>query len=74
MKNTNKELVINGRQVVDGLVVIGVVATIMALIVGIASADSHLIGEASKLAVFAAIICCLNYLGVKKEKEAKNYE
>lgn len=74
MKNTNKELVVNGRQVVNGLVVIGAVAAIMALVVGILSADSHLIGEASKLAVFATVICCLNYLGAKKEKEAKKYE
>ena len=74
MKNTKKELVINGRQVVNGLVIIGAVAAIMALVVGIVSADSHLIGEASKLAVFATIICCLNYIGAKKDKEAKKNE
>ena len=74
MKNTNKELVINGGQIVNGLVIIGVESAIMALIVGIVSADSHLIGEASKLAVFATIICCLNYIGAKKDKEAKKNE
>ena len=73
MKNT-KGLVINGRQIVNGLCIIGVVAAIMALVVGIVFADSHLIGEASKLAVFASIICCLNYIGAKKDKEAKKNE
>ncbi len=73
MENT-KELVINGRQIVNGLVIIGVIAAIMALVVGIVFADSHLIGESTKLAVFATIICCLNYLGAKKDKEAKKNE
>ena len=74
MKNTKKELVINGRQIVNGLVIIGLVASILALVVGIVSADSHLISEASKLAAFEAIICCLNYYGAKKDNEFKKNE
>lgn len=74
MKNTKKELVINGRQVVNGLVIVGLVAAIMTLVVGIVFGDSHLISESSKLAVFATIICCLNYFGAKKDKEATKNE
>lgn len=71
MKNTKKELVINGRQVVNGLVIIGMVVAVLTLVVGIVSGDSHLIGEASRLAIFATVFCCLNYYGAKKDKEAK---
>ena len=74
MKNSKKEVVINIRQVVNGLVIVGLVAAVMALVTGIVSADSHLICEASKLAAFEAIICCLNYIGAKKDKEAKKNE
>lgn len=69
--NTMKELVINGRQVVNGLVIIGMVVAVLTLVVGIVSGDSHLIGEASRLAIFATVFCCLNYYGAKKDKEAK---
>ncbi len=71
MNNTKKEVVINGRQVVNGLVIIGLVAAVLALVVGIVSGDNHLIGEASRLAVLATVFCCLNYYGAKKDKEAK---
>ena len=74
MKNTNKEVVINGRQVINGLLIIGLVAAALTLIVGIVSGDSRLIGEASRLAIFATVFFCLNYYGAKKDKEAKKNE
>ena len=74
MKNTKKDVVINGRQVVSGLLIIGVVAAVLSLVVGIVSGDSHLIGEASRHAIFATVFCCLNYYGAKKDKEAKKNE
>lgn len=74
MKNTNKELVINGRQVVNGLVIIGVVAVVLTMIVGIVSGDSHLIGESSNLAIFETMLCCVNYYGAKKDQEANMSE
>ena len=74
MKDTKKEVVLNARQVVSGLAIIGLVVCVMATIVGIVSADSHLLGEASSLAVFETIIFCMNYFGAKKDKEAKKNE
>ena len=74
MKNTKKETVLNIRQVVTGLCLISMVVVVMAMVVGIASADSHLIREASSLAVFETIIFSLNYIGAKKEKESKKNE
>ena len=47
------------------------VVAVLTLVVGIVSGDSHLIGEASRLAIFATVFCCLNYYGAKKDKEAK---
>ena len=74
MKDIKNEVVLNTRQVVSGLAIIGLVVCVMATIVGIVSADSQLLGKASSLAVFETIIFCLNYIGAKKEKEAKKNE
>ena len=71
MKNTKKETVLNIRQVVTGLCLISMVVVVMAMVVGIASADSHLIREASSLAVFENIIFSLNYIGAKKKKKQR---
>ena len=74
MKNTKNEVVINARQVISGLTLIGLVVCVMATIVGIVSGDSELLRQTSKLAVFATFIFSVNYFNAKKEKEAKKNE
>lgn len=74
MRNTKKETVVNIREMVTGLCIVSLVVCVMATIVGIVTADSHLLGETSSLAAFETIIFCLNYTGAKKEKESKKNE
>ena len=71
MKNSKKEVVVNFRQAVMGITIIATVVCVMATIVGIVFGDSHLLSETSTLAAFSTILFCMNYVGAKKEKEAK---